>query len=112
MVVLVLLFVCGACVAYISTIQSEISVMVETGMRGRIFGLANAVMQLSQGLAIVLAGLLADTGELALAIGITAAALTVVTAAVLRCGRCETRAGRSRPPETSRRRPADRDEPS
>ena len=65
MVVLVLLFVCGACVAYISTIQSEFSVMVETGMRGRIFGLANAVMQLSQGLAIVLAGLPAGTGHLA-----------------------------------------------
>jgi predicted MFS family arabinose efflux permease len=83
-IVLVLLFVGGVCVAYIATIQSEISRMVATSLRGRVFGLANAVMQISQGLAIVLAGLLAGTGRLALAIAIIAAALTLMTAIVLR----------------------------
>jgi MFS family permease len=83
-IVLVLLFVCGACVAYINTIQSEISRMIATSLRGRVFGLANAVMQISQGLAITLAGLLAGTGQLTLAIAIIAAALTVITVVVLR----------------------------
>jgi hypothetical protein len=81
--VLVLLFVCGGCVSYISTIQSEISGMVESGLRGRIFGLANAVMQLSQGSAIALAGLIAVSGRLGLAIVAIAAALTVLVAVVL-----------------------------
>lgn len=82
--VLALLFVCGGCVAYISTIQSEISMMVESSMRGRVFGLANAVMQISQGLAIVLAGAVAGTGRLAWAIAIIAAALSVLTIVALR----------------------------
>ena len=82
--VLTLLFVCGGCVAYISTIQSEISMMVDSSMRGRVFGLANAVMQISQGLAIVLAGAVAGTGRLTFAIAIIAAALSVLTVVALR----------------------------
>ena len=82
--VLTLLFVCGGCVAYISTIQSEISMMVESSMRGRVFGLANAVMQISQGLAIVLAGAVAGTGRLTFAIAIIAAALSALTVVALR----------------------------
>jgi MFS family permease len=83
LLVLVVLFVCGGCVSYISTIQSEISSMVESGLRGRIFGLANATLQLSQGLAIVLAGLIAISGELALAIVVIAALFTGIIAVVL-----------------------------
>jgi len=83
LLVLVVLFVCGGCVSYISTIQSEISSMVESGLRGRIFGLANATLQLSQGLAIVLAGLIAISGELALAIVVIAAVFTGIISVVL-----------------------------
>ncbi len=56
--VLLLLVLAGGCVSYISAIQAEISALIPTALRGRLFGLANAVLQLAQGGAIVLGGIL------------------------------------------------------
>jgi hypothetical protein len=43
-----------------NAIQSEVASVVPRVARGRVFGLANAVMMLAQGLAVALAGLLAE----------------------------------------------------
>jgi MFS family permease len=49
----------GACLAYLSTIQSEIASLIAPHLRGRVFGLANAILMVSQGAAIALAGFIA-----------------------------------------------------
>jgi MFS family permease len=79
-VVLVILVLSGVCVAYISAVQSEISALVPTLARGRVFGLANATMQVSQGAAIVLAGLVASSTRVSFALVVLAA---VGTAAIV-----------------------------
>jgi predicted ribosomally synthesized peptide with SipW-like signal peptide len=58
--VVVVLVVGGGTLAYLNAIQSEVASVVPRVARGRVFGLANAVMMLAQGLAVALAGLLAE----------------------------------------------------
>jgi MFS family permease len=58
--VVVVLIVGGGALAYMNAIQSEVASVVPRVARGRVFGLANAVMMLAQGLAVALAGLLAE----------------------------------------------------
>ncbi len=75
----------GACLSYLSAIQSEISVLVAPELRGRVFGLANAVLQIAQGLAIVLAGLVASSTAVAPAlIAMSAIGLAALVAVVSR----------------------------
>lgn len=54
----------GATLAYLNAIQSEIASVLPRESRGRVFGLGNAVMQLSQGAAIGIAGVLAETSNI------------------------------------------------
>lgn len=64
----------GACLAYLSTIQSEVASLIAPHMRGRVFGLANAILMVSQGAAIALAGFIAAGTKIAPAlVGIGAA---------------------------------------
>lgn len=58
--VVAVLIVSGGTLAYLNAIQSEVASVVPRVARGRVFGLANAVMMLAQGLAVALAGLLAE----------------------------------------------------
>ncbi len=50
----------GASLAYLNAIQAEIATVVPREARGRVFGLANAVMMIFQGLCVALAGVLAE----------------------------------------------------
>jgi MFS family permease len=72
----------GACLAYLSTIQSEVASLIAPHLRGRVFGLANAILMVSQGAAIALAGVIAASTKIAPAlvgIGIVGGvAMTVV----------------------------------
>jgi MFS family permease len=54
------LIVSGATLAYLNAIQAEIAGVVPREARGRVFGLGNAVMMLAQGLAVAAAGALAE----------------------------------------------------
>ncbi len=85
--VLVMLVLAGGCVSYISTIQADISVLIPTALRGRLFGLANAVLQLAQGGAIVLGGLLAANAHVDEALLVLAAVGTAAIALVVRSER-------------------------
>ncbi len=64
-VIVALLGVAGASLAYVSAIQSEISAAVDPAVRGRVFGLGNAVLQLAQGGAILLGGIVASSTTVA-----------------------------------------------
>lgn len=64
LVVVVVLTVSGATLAYLNAIQSEIAAVVPRETRGRVFGLGNAVMQLAQGVAVGAAGLLAEASSI------------------------------------------------
>ncbi|MGA9346681.1 MAG: MFS transporter [Nocardioidaceae bacterium] len=82
--VLVLLIVAGGCVSYISAIQAEISALIPSALRGRLFGLANAVLQLAQGGAIVLGGVLAGSLQVDEAVVLLAVVGTAGIALALR----------------------------
>jgi len=82
--VLVLLVLSGGCVSYITAIQAEISSLVPTALRGRLFGLANAVLQLAQGGAVVLGGVLAGWAQVDGALVLLAVVGTAAIALVLR----------------------------
>lgn len=58
--VLVALFLSGATLSYLVAIQAKVSAVIPREARGRIFGLGNTVMQLSQGSAILLAGAIGE----------------------------------------------------
>ncbi len=82
--VLLLLIVAGGCVSYISAIQAEISALIPSALRGRLFGLANAVLQLAQGGAIVLGGVLAGSLQVDEAVVLLAVVGTAGIALALR----------------------------
>lgn len=62
--VIMVLTVSGATLAYLNAIQSEIAAVLPREARGRVFGLGNAVMQLAQGAAIGTAGFIAEAGSI------------------------------------------------
>jgi MFS family permease len=78
-----LLFVVGLSLCYLNAVQSEIAAEVPSEFRGRVFGIGNAVLQLSQGLAIVLGGLVAAHTDVAPALIVIALVGTLGLAAVL-----------------------------
>jgi MFS family permease len=61
----VLITMSGACLGYLSTIQSEVAALIAPHLRGRVFGLANAILMVSQGAAIALAGFVATSTRIA-----------------------------------------------
>ncbi len=58
--VMVVLFFSGASLCYLVAIQTKVAATIPREARGRIFGLGNTVMQLSQGSAILIAGLVGE----------------------------------------------------
>lgn len=74
----------GASLGYLTAIQSMVAATIPRSARGRVFGLGNAVMQLAQGAAVALAGLIAEQTNTGLALsvlgaaGIAAVALTAL----------------------------------
>ncbi|WP_460527955.1 MFS transporter, partial [Flindersiella endophytica] len=54
------LFVAGLAMGHLAHLQGSIVGLVTSEVRGRIIGLANTVLQIGQGLAILLAGIVAD----------------------------------------------------
>jgi Major Facilitator Superfamily len=82
---LVLLTLAGVSLAYLNAIQSEIAASVPVALRGRVFGLANAVLQLCQGAAVVVAGLVAASLRVAPAlVAVAAVGLVPVALAAIR----------------------------
>lgn len=59
--VIAVLFLSGASVCYLVAIQGKVSAVIPREARGRIFGLGNTVMQLSQGSAILIAGAIGES---------------------------------------------------
>ncbi len=77
------LVVAGGSLSYLSAVQSEVARTIPTHTRGRVFGLGNAVMQLSQGAAVAIAGLLAASVHVASALvatGMLGATATLIVA--------------------------------
>ncbi len=72
--VIALLTLAGLSLAYLAGIQAMVARSIPTAARGRVFGLGNAVMQISQGGAVALAGALAEGA----AIGLVLTALGLV----------------------------------
>jgi MFS family permease len=71
-VVLLLITLSGVFLAYLNSLQGEIARMIPDHLRGRLFGLANAILQLAQGGAIVAAGVIAtyaDVGPSLIVVG-------------------------------------------
>ena len=75
--VLVFLVAAGGCLAYLSAVQAQISVALTSEFKGRVFGLANAVLQLAQGVAIAIAGLVAGLSDVALSLAALAGLATL-----------------------------------
>ena len=76
--VVVLLVVVGVSLCYLNAIQSEIAAEVPQELRGRVFGIANAVLQVFQGIAIAIGGILASSTSVAPALMAIAIVGTVV----------------------------------
>jgi MFS family permease len=64
-ITIVLIAMSGVCLGYLSTIQSEVAELIAPHLRGRVFGLANAILMVSQGAAIALAGVIAASTKIA-----------------------------------------------
>jgi predicted MFS family arabinose efflux permease len=86
-----LLFAAGLCMGYMTTIQADIAEAIPPHARGRVFGLAHTALQLAQGVAVALAGVLAQLTQ----IGLTLLAVGLVGAgAVATVGMLGRRTGR------------------
>ncbi|MDQ4085157.1 MAG: MFS transporter [Actinomycetota bacterium] len=62
--VVLLMTLAGASLAYLAGIQAMVAKAIPSAARGRVFGLGNAVMQISQGGAVALAGVLAEATDI------------------------------------------------
>jgi hypothetical protein len=79
--VVILLTASGFSLAYLAAIQAMIAKAVPAAARGRVFGLGNATMQIAQGCAVALAGVLAEGAPVGLvltALGVAATLLAVL----------------------------------
>jgi MFS family permease len=87
----VFFFLVGLMLGYITTIQAAIAAAAPSHARGRVFGLGNTVMQLSQGAAIAVTGLFTEV----LTVGhslVATGALTTVSASLVMLRRRERKA--------------------
>jgi Transmembrane secretion effector len=85
--VVVLLTASGASLAYLAAIQAMVAKAIPASARGRVFGLGNAVMQIAQGAAVALAGVLAEgfpVGLVLTTLGVAAALTAVLLARAAR----------------------------
>lgn len=84
----VLLLTCaGASLAYLAGIQSLVARLIPSSARGRVFGLANAVIQIAQGGAVALAGAIAEGTDIGIVLTILGAAAALVAAVLAVAGR-------------------------
>lgn len=77
--VIVLLIAAGACLAYLAAIQALIAKAIPSSARGRVFGLGNAVMQISQGGAVALAGGLAEGAKIGVVLTVLGGVAVLLT---------------------------------
>ncbi|HET7326114.1 MAG TPA: MFS transporter [Nocardioidaceae bacterium] len=91
LVVIMVLTVSGATLAYLNAIQSEVAAVVPREARGRVFGLGNAVMQIAQGAAVGMAGLLAEAASIGRALILFGAAGMVLVGLIAIAGRRHVR---------------------
>lgn len=90
-----LLALAGACLCYLNAIQTEIATSIEPRVRGRVFGLANAVLQLSQGGAILIGGVVAASLSVAGAlVGLALVGTAAIVAVVVHIPAAQTVAER------------------
>jgi predicted MFS family arabinose efflux permease len=85
--VIALLTLSGASLAYLAGIQALVARAIPSAARGRVFGLGNAVMQISQGGAVALAGALAEGAQIALVLTILGGLAALVALALAAAGR-------------------------
>lgn len=79
--VILLLTAAGASLAYLAGIQALVVKTIPASARGRVFGLGNAVMQISQGGAVALAGAIAESAAIDLVlVGLGVVALSLALA--------------------------------
>jgi MFS family permease len=71
--VVVLLTLASFCLGYLIPLQTEVAALIPNSVRGRIFGLAQAILQLAQGAAILIAGAIASRLDVGIALIITGA---------------------------------------
>jgi MFS family permease len=84
----VLLLTCaGASLAYLAGIQALVARLIPSTARGRVFGLGNAVIQLAQGGAVGLAGLLAESTQIGIVLTVLGVAAALVAAVLAVVGR-------------------------
>ncbi|MEP6526007.1 MAG: MFS transporter [Nocardioidaceae bacterium] len=84
-------FLIGLMLGYITTVQAAIAATTPTHARGRIFGLGNTVMQLSQGVSVALTALFTEFFTVGHAFVVTGA-LTTASASLVILRRREHRA--------------------
>lgn len=89
--VIVVLTISGATLAYLNAIQSEVASVLPREARGRVFGLGNAVMQLSQGVAVGTAGLMAEAGSIGRVLAVLGAVGMVLVWLIAVAGRRHSR---------------------
>jgi predicted MFS family arabinose efflux permease len=82
-----LLTLAGASLAYLAAIQAQVARAIPSGARGRVFGLANAVIQISQGGAVALAGVLAEATDIGLSLALLGAVAVAAALALAWTGR-------------------------
>lgn len=79
--VILVLTLSGATLCYLVAIQARVAAVIPRSARGRVFGLGNAVMQVSQGTAIVLAGAIAESlpiGQVLVILGLVGVGIVAV----------------------------------
>jgi hypothetical protein len=97
--ILVFLALSSVCLGYLIVLQSEIASLIPDNMRGRLFGIAAAILELAQGGAIFVAGAAAAIFD----VPVTLIAAGVVGAVVLTIA--GTRMARSTGPRSAYDRP-------
>lgn len=79
--VIVVLTASGATLSYLIAIQARIAAAIPRSARGRVFGIGNAVMQIAQGGAILLGGVIAESlpiGQVLVVLGVAGVVLVAV----------------------------------
>jgi hypothetical protein len=85
--VILLLGAAGASLAYLAGIQALVARAIPSSARGRVFGLGNAVIQISQGGAVALAGAIAEGAQIDLVLTLLGGVAVLVAGALALTGR-------------------------
>lgn len=80
--VVILLTLAGGSLGYLTAIQSLVAKSIPSSARGRVFGLGNAVIQIGQGIAVLVAGAMAEAALIGLVLGILGVVAVLLVGAV------------------------------